>query len=361
MRNGSGAARIRLQSALCGNNLFQNSIERASNTPIWIVRAEFGQVRDVTDVVALAVLVDILPVHLLATHPLEFGDGFEHGNAVLAAAAEVVDLSAARTCRKFLDRTHYVVAMNIVADLLALVAENGIGATGNRHFHEVGKKTVKFDARMRRPGEASPAENADFHTEVAAVFLGHQVCGRFRRAKERMKRPVDAAIFVDAFVVLGAGVLPAGLQLFQGNFIGGIAINFVGADEDEDGLGAVQAGGFEEIDGAEGVDFEIEDGDVAGLIVGGLRSAVNDQVEGVRAEKFFEGKAVADVQIEVRKIPGDAAEALEIPGGVAGLAEENAAHVVVDANDGMTLAVKMFHGLRTDQPAGAGDEYCLDG
>ena len=121
--------------------------------------------------------------NFLPGHLLDFGDGFEHGDAVLAAAAEVVDLAAAGIGGELLDRAHNVMTMNIVADLLALVAENGISAAGNGHLHEVGKEAMKFDAGVRRPGKATAAENTDFHAEIAAVFLSHQVCRRLGGAK----------------------------------------------------------------------------------------------------------------------------------------------------------------------------------
>ena len=74
-------------------------------------------------------------------------------------------------------------AVNIVADLFCFVTENGINAAVNGHLHEIGKKAVKLDAGMRWSSEADAAEDADFHPEVAAIFLGHQVGG---------SRPVSA-------------------------------------------------------------------------------------------------------------------------------------------------------------------------
>src|SRR5208337_203691 len=148
MRNGSGAAGSHLQSALCGNNFFQNSIQRAGNAPIGVMRAELGQVRDVADVVALAVLVDILPIHWFAGHLPDFGDTFEHGDAVFSTAAEVVDLATARAGRKHFDRTDDIMAMYVIADLLAFISINGIGAAGNGHLHEVGEEAVEFHAGM---------------------------------------------------------------------------------------------------------------------------------------------------------------------------------------------------------------------
>ena len=145
---------------------------------------------------------------------------------------------------------HHIVAMNIVADLLALVTENGIGAAGNRHLHQVGKESVKFDAGVRRPGEATAAENTDLHAEIAAIFLSHQVSRGLGGTEERMKRAVDAAIFIDAVEVFGTGVFPAGFEFLQREFVGGIAVDLVGAETNENRLRTMKTGGFEKIDRA---------------------------------------------------------------------------------------------------------------
>ena len=210
---------------------------------------------------------------------LNFVDRLQHGNAVFAAAAEIVDLAATRIRRKFLDGADDIVAVDVVADLLALVAKNRIGTAGDGNLYEIGKKTVKLDAGMRRAGEASASENADFHAEIPAVFLGHQVRRGFGGAEERMQRAVDAAIFGDAVVVLWAGIFPAGFQFLEGEFVGRVTINLVGAQKNEDRFGAMKARGFEKIDRAEGVDFKIENGDIPRLVVRRLRRTVNDQIE----------------------------------------------------------------------------------
>ena len=275
---------------MIGDDLAEDFVEADGDFPFGIVRLEFGKVRNVADVVALAVLIHVLPVQLFPGHLLDFADGFEHRNAVLAAAAEVVDLAGARIGGEFLNRAHHIVAMNIVANLLALVAEDGIGSAGNGHLHQVGKKAVKFDAGVRRPGEAAAAENTDLHSEIAAVFLGHQVRRRFRGAKQRMQRAVNAAVFRNAVVVFRSRILPAGFQFLERDFVGGVAINLVGAQKDENRFGTVEAGGFEKIDRAESVDFEIQNGDVARLVVGGLSGAVNDEIEALRAEEGFHAR-----------------------------------------------------------------------
>jgi hypothetical protein len=83
---------------------------------------------------------------------------------------------------------------------------------------------------------------------------------------------------------------------------------------------------------------------------------MDDQIEALGTEKSFEGDAVADVGIVVSEVLANAAKALEVPGGVAGFAKENAAHVVVQAVDRVALTLKVLDRFRADQAAGAGDE-----
>jgi len=137
------------------------------------VRLEFAKVGNVADMIAFAIFVDISPGEFFSSQLLDFGNCFEHGDAVFAAAAHVVDLAGAGVGSESLDSTDNVVAMNIVANLLALVAEDGVLEPGHGRFDEIRKKAVQLDAGVRRAGEAAAAENADVHFEVAAVFLGN--------------------------------------------------------------------------------------------------------------------------------------------------------------------------------------------
>src|SRR5208283_3433704 len=88
---------------LTGDDLAEDFVEGDGDTPVGIVGLELGEVGDVADVIADAVLIHILPVHFLAGHFCDLGDGFEDGNAVFAAAAEVVDLAGARIGGKLFD------------------------------------------------------------------------------------------------------------------------------------------------------------------------------------------------------------------------------------------------------------------
>ena len=64
----------------------------------------------------------------------------------------------------------------------------------------------------------------------------------------------------------------------------------------------MEARGFEKIHGAERVHFKIENGNVTSFVVGGLGSAVNDQIETVRTKKRFERNAIANVHVVVSEV-----------------------------------------------------------
>ena len=50
---------------------------------------------------------------------------------------------------------------------------------------------MQFHAGVGRPRQTPAAKNSDFHSEIPAVFLRHQVCRRFRSAKQRMHGAVN--------------------------------------------------------------------------------------------------------------------------------------------------------------------------
>ena len=105
------------------NDLAKDFVEADGDGPVGIVRAEFGEIRNVADVVALAIFIDVIPVHFLAGHLFNFGDGFQHGNAVLTASTKVIDFARPRMRRKVFYRANYIVTVNIVAHLFTLVAK----------------------------------------------------------------------------------------------------------------------------------------------------------------------------------------------------------------------------------------------
>src|SRR6266853_1073573 len=104
------------------------------------------------------------------------------------------------------------------------------------------------------------------------------------------------------------------------------------------------------------VRLDIQQGDLPRFLVGRLRRAVDYQVKAVRPKHFFNGRTVANIQRRVCEPLGDTLQPLQIPKRVACRAEENPSHVVVHADNFMSLPVEMLHSLRTDQPAAACDK-----
>ena len=84
---------------MIGDDLTEDFVEADGDVPVGVVGFELGQVGDVADVVVNPVLADVLPVHFFAGHLLDLGDSFEHGDAVFAAAAEVVDFAGSEERR----------------------------------------------------------------------------------------------------------------------------------------------------------------------------------------------------------------------------------------------------------------------
>jgi len=74
--------------------------------------------------------------------------------------------------------------VDVVPDLLTLVSVHVVGLALEIAFHEVGEKAVEFDPAMVGAGETTSAEAAGFHSEVAPIFLDHDVGGDFRGAEE---------------------------------------------------------------------------------------------------------------------------------------------------------------------------------
>src|SRR5262252_1040601 len=168
---------------------------------------EFSQVRDVANVISLSRFLNITPRQFLAAHLLDALDGFQHRNAVLASAAEVVDLAGPRIRGKFLDCPNHVVAVDVVAHLFAFVAKNGIRAAAERHLYEIRQESMKLHAGVRRSGQAAAAKNSDVHLEITSVFLCNQVRGGLRRSEKGMQRVINPAVFTDTLIILGSRIV----------------------------------------------------------------------------------------------------------------------------------------------------------
>ena len=168
---------------------------------------------------------------------------------------------------------------------------------------------------------------------------------------------VDGECFGDAVGVGGIGVVPACGELGERDAVGGVAVNFIRAHVHERRFGGGLAGGFEEIEGADGVGVEVVERNGGGAVVGRLRGGVDDDGG---ADGFDEGEdalAVADVELVVDEAGELGGEAGLVPAGVAGRAEEDGALVVVHAVDGVAeFAGEIDTDFGADEAGGTGDE-----
>src|SRR6267142_6007159 len=114
-----------------------------------------------------------------------------------------------------------------------------------------------------------------------------------------MQRLVDAASFADAREVFRPGVVVSRLQLLKWNFVRRIAVDLISAHHYENRIAAMLPGSFQQIDGAKRVNFKIEDGNVAGFVVGRLCGAMDDQVETVALEKIIQRIAITNIDAGV--------------------------------------------------------------
>ena len=141
--------------------------------------AHFGEIGNVADMIPFPVFVDVGGEHFLAREFFDSSKGFQNGATVGAATAEIIDLRRARFFKKCGDKTGNIQRVDIVTDLLALVSVHVVGLALEIAFYEVGEKAVEFDSAMVGPGEATSAEAAGFHSEVATILLNHDVGGDF--------------------------------------------------------------------------------------------------------------------------------------------------------------------------------------
>ena len=139
---------------------------------------------------------------------------------------------------------------------------------------------MQFGTRVRRAGETTSAKDAGPHPEIAPVFLHQHIRRDLRCSKEAVLRLVDRHRFVDAFAVgMRGDNFPSLIEFRQWQPVGRVAINFVRARENEHGFRAVEPGGFEQVQRADGIHTEIRVRLARGPFVGRLRGRVDDDFD----------------------------------------------------------------------------------
>jgi hypothetical protein len=299
-------------------NLLKSLLQALGDAPLGVMRFHLAQVAIVADVVAAAVLLVVAIAHRFAADVFDPGEGFQDGDGVVFAAAEVIDFGDAGLGDEGLDEARHVVGMDVVAHLLAFVAKDGVFPFFQVALDQVAEETVQLYARMAGTSEAAAAQGAGGHVEVAAVLLHADVSGHFGSAEERVLALVDAEALGDALGVLRVGVVPAGFQLDQRDLVGGVTIDFVGGQVYERDVGAVLPGGFQQVEGAYGIGVEVVERDGGRPVVAGLGGRVDDGVGGDVAHQAQHARPVADVELVVLEVAQFMLQTLLVPAGIAG-------------------------------------------
>ena len=250
--------------------------------------------------------------------------------------------------------------MQVVAHLLALVADDLVGLAGRGRGAEIGEEAVQQRAAMARAGDAAGAEAGREHAEAPAILLHRQVRGRLGDAEQAVGGMIDRHLLVDAvaMVRMVAGDLEARRLFHHGQAVRVVAVDFVRAHEDERRAGAVRAGALEQRDGGGRVDGEVGGRVVRRPVVRGLRRGMDDDRD-LRAELREDGgepRLVADVHVVVAVAAHLALQRGPLVERARLRPEEDAALVVVDADDLEAEPGELAHRLRADEPGRAGDD-----
>ena len=251
-------------------------------------------------------------------------------------------------------------AVDIVANLFLLVAEDGVWSFGDGALHEVGEKAVELRARVIRAGEAAAAKAGGFHAEVAAVFLDKKIGGKFRNTEETVHGVVDGHGFRNAAeaVSVRRRNFPTGFEFDEREAVGRVAVDFVGRHIDKDRVGSKVARGFEQDGRAVGVDREVDGRIGGGPVVRRLSGSVNDKrnVVAVAREDFGDNAVIANVDV-VMDVAGDlAAQTIADPVGGSFGTEKIGAHAIIYADDVEAESGEIEDGFGTDESGGTGDD-----
>src|SRR5258706_7696112 len=168
-----------------------------------------------------------------------------------------------------------------------------------------------------------------------------------------MQRTIDSAGFIHSCEVFGSCVVEAEFKFFERNLVRCVAVYLVGAHKDECGFGTVLPRGLKKVHGAERIDLEIKDGNIARLVVRRLCSAVNDQVETTLLEHLVNFLSIADIYVVRNEASSHSPKSFQIPLRIALRAKKYTPHVVVHADHAVPLAVKILDSFRADQAAAA--------
>lgn len=312
--------------------------------------SRFPEIGIITDVIANPIFVEVCVKLWPPREPFNDFERLQDGTTVGFASAKVVNLAGTRSANEGFDEPGNVVAVNVIADLLPLVAVDPIFAAFHVTLHQIAQKTVKLDTAVVRAGEAASAQAAGRHPKISAILLDHDVGGDFGGTKKAVLGLVDGEGFRNPLLVSGIIVVPPGGKFLQSDVIGAVTIDFVGGHVDERRLGADLPGCFEKVKGPDGVGVEIVKRDGGGPVVTRLCGSMNDCIGAYRTEQLSDTTAIPDIQFVMFEVREGDLEALLAPTRVPLRAEEYRALIVVHTMNPPAALVKISANLGANQP-----------
>src|SRR5437667_9439639 len=107
-------------------NFLQNLPQAILVLPVRIMGLKPPHVADVPDVIAVAIVRHITPVQLASADLLAQRNRLQHRTVRVPAAAQVAHLATSRRLEELPKCRHQVMAVNVVAHLLALIAKDTV-------------------------------------------------------------------------------------------------------------------------------------------------------------------------------------------------------------------------------------------
>src|SRR5215467_11689810 len=175
------------QVRLAIGELPEDVVQRASDLPARIVGPQATQVADVGDVIAETTGLHVFHAESLAREVLATCDRLEDRDAVRATAAEIVHGGRSRRLVELEKRRADVVRVEVVTDLLALVAVDAVDAAFLDGPGKIREETMELRRRVIGPGQASATEAHRRHAKVSPVLLDHDVGGQLGCAKDAVE------------------------------------------------------------------------------------------------------------------------------------------------------------------------------
>src|SRR5262249_2552854 len=162
-----------------------------------VIVAKFRSIANPPDVIPATGFAFVRPSYWQADGAFSGYDGLNDRAIRESSAAYVINRTAARIEKKLPKGGNEIAGMEIVANLLALVADHRIGQFSDGTFDKIGQKAVELCSRVCGTGKATTTETRSMQPEISPIFLNQQVGRKLGNAEQAMERLVNTHCFID--------------------------------------------------------------------------------------------------------------------------------------------------------------------